>query len=252
MFKDTIKKTLLSVSIASVAFGTGSAFAYEQGDIIVRGGAAKVAPDGSSGTINIGAPALGTTGIDQVDVDSDTQFGITATYMLSNNLGVELLAATPFKHNIYLAALNTDIASTKHLPPTITFNYHLLSSDSAFQPYVGAGLNYTVFFDEAVTPALDNAATFDVLASATGNLPAGTITSAANTKIDLEDSAGIAIHAGFDYAFTENIGINVSYYWIDINTTAQITTNSNAGQVKAEVDVDIDPSVYMIGATYTF
>lgn len=252
MFTHTIKKTLLSLSIASVALGAGSAFAYEEGDIIIRGGAAKVAPDASSGTIKIGTPALGNTGIDKVDVDSDTQFGITATYMLSESLGIEVLAATPFEHDISLAALNTDIASTKHLPPTVTFNYHLFGAGSKFQPYVGAGLNYTVFFDEKVTPALDNGATFDVLASATGNLPAGTITSAANTKIDLEDSAGIAIHAGFDYAFTDNIGINVSYYWIDINTTAEITTDSNAGQVKAEVEVDIDPSVYMIGATYKF
>ena len=246
------KKTLLSLSIASIALSATPAFAYEEGDIIVRGGAAKVSPDASSGMINIDTPALGNTGVDGVDVDSDTQLGLSLTYMLSESIGVEVLGATPFKHDISLGALNTDIASTKHLPPTVTFNYHFLESGSAFQPYVGAGLNYTMFFEEKVTPALDNAATFDLLASLTGNLAPGTITSVANTKIDLDDSTGIAIHAGFDYALTDSIGLNASYYWIDIDTTAEITTDSNAGKVKATVDVDIDPSVYMIGMTYKF
>jgi outer membrane protein len=247
-----LKKTLLSLSIASIALSASTAFAYEEGDIILRGGAAKVAPDASSGMIFIDQPALGNTGVDGVDVDSDTQLGLSLTYMMSDSIGVEVLGATPFKHDISLEALNTDIASTKHLPPTVTFNYHFAEPSSVFQPYVGIGLNYTTFFEEKVTPALDNAATFDLLASLTGGVPAGTITSVANTKIDLDDSFGVAIHAGFDYALTDSIGLNASYYWIDIDTTAEITTDSNVGQVKASVDVDIDPSVYMIGATYKF
>ncbi|KZY67297.1 hypothetical protein A3742_13910 [Oleiphilus sp. HI0071] len=247
-----LKKTLLSLSIASIALSASPAFAYESGDIIVRGGAANVTPDASSGMIFIDTPALGNTGIDGVDVDDDTQLGLSLTYMFNPSVGIEVLGATPFKHDISLDALGTDIASTKHLPPTVTFNYHFMDSASDFQPYVGMGLNYTMFFEEKVTPALDNAAVFDLLASSTGNLPAGTITSVANTKIELDDSTGVAIHAGFDYALTDSIGLNASYYWIDIDTTAEITTDSNAGPVKATVDVDIDPSVYMIGMSYKF
>ena len=253
-----LKKTLLSLSIASIALGASSAFAYESGDIIVRGGAAKVSPDASSGMIFIDQPALGNTGIDGVDVDSDTQLGLSLTYMMNDSIGVEVLGATPFKHGISLtgaggaATLYQDIATTKHLPPTVTFNYHFAEPSSSFKPYVGIGLNYTMFFEEKATTTLDNAGVIDLLASSTGNLPAGTITSVANTKVDLDDSFGVAIHAGFDYMLTDSIGLNASYYWIDIDTTAEITTDSNAGAVKATVDVDIDPSVYMIGATYKF
>jgi len=245
------KQTAISLAIAALVLSSNSAVAYEEGDIIVRGGAAKVSPDATSTMINIDAPGLGNTGIDGVGVDSDTQLGLSVTYMLSNTIGVEVLAATPFEHNIDLAALGTDIASTKHLPPTVTLNYHFLDSGSKFQPYVGMGLNYTKFFEEKVTPALDNAATFETLAAAAAGAPVG-ITSVSDTKIDLDDSMGIAVHAGFDYALTENIGLNASYYWVDINTTAEITTNSNAGPVKATVDVDIDPSVYMLGVSYKF
>ncbi|WP_255376214.1 MULTISPECIES: OmpW family outer membrane protein [unclassified Oleiphilus] len=70
--------------------------------------------------------------------------------------------------------------------------------------------------------------------------------------MELEDSTGVAIHAGFDYVLTDSIDLNGSYYWIDIDTKAEITTDSNAGKVKASVDVDIDPSIYMLGISYTF
>jgi outer membrane protein len=244
------KKSILTLAVASIGFSV-NAFAYEEGDIIVRGGAAKVSPDASSGLIGIDTPALGNTGIGNVDVDSDTQLGLSVTYMFSDTLGLEVLGATPFEHDISLAALNADIASTKHLPPTVTLNYHFMDSGSKFQPYVGMGLNYTAFFEEKVTPALDNAATFETLAAAAAGGPVG-ITSVNNTKIELEDSTGVAIHAGFDYALTDSIGLNASYYWIDIDTKAEITTDSNAGKVKASVDVDIDPSVYMLGISYKF
>ena len=243
------KNSLLTLSIASLGFAN-TALAYQTGDIIVRGGATHVAPDSSSGAITIETPALGTTGVDGVRVDKDTQLGLSVTYMMSESLGLEVLGATPFEHNISLGLLGQDIASTKHLPPTVTVNYHLLEGDSRFQPYIGMGLNYTIFFEEKVTPNLDNDALQD-LVTATGST--ATLGGASGTKIDLEDSAGVAIHAGFDYALTDTIGINASYYWIDINTTAEITTtDATVGAVKATVDVDIDPSVYMLGVSYKF
>lgn len=252
-----LKKTLLSLSIASIALSANPAFAYEAGDIIVRGGAAKVAPDASSGMIFIDNPALGNTGIDGVDVDDDTQLGLSLTYMLNESVGIEVLGATPFKHGISLtgaggAATNyQDIATTKHLPPTVTFNYHFMDPAAKFQPYVGMGLNYTMFFEEKATTTLSDPGVVSILASSAAGSTV-TVSSTSNTKVDLEDSFGVAIHAGFDYALTDNIGINASYYWIDIDTTAEITTDSDIGNIKASVDVDIDPSVYMIGMSYKF
>lgn len=77
-------------------------------------------------------------------LDSDTQLGLNFAYMLTDQLGVELLAATPFSHDIGTKGLGgLKLGSVKHLPPTLSLVYYPLDSKSAFQPYVGAGINYT-------------------------------------------------------------------------------------------------------------
>lgn len=246
---------MLALSVAGSLLATQAAVAYEGGDFIIRAGAALVDPNENSSEINIESPALGNSSGTEVGVDSDVQFGISFSYMLDQDFGIELLAATPFGHNIYgkgVLAGAGKLAKTKHLPPTLNFNYYPADADSKFQPYIGLGLNYTTFFDSSVTPTLDNAGTIDTLATLTGNLAPGTITSASGTDIELEDSFGLAIQIGFDFQLTENIGINAAYWRADIDTEAEITSNTNAGKVTATVDVDIDPSVYMVGLAYKF
>jgi outer membrane protein len=244
-------KLLSTVGLAAIATFSGHTLAYEAGDIIIRGGAAIVEPNESSSTIFIENPALGDTGIGNIKVGTDTQLGLSGTYMFTSNLGLEVLAATPFSHDISLPALNEKIASTKHLPPTVTLNWHMNEPSAKFQPYLGVGFNYTVFFDEKVTPALDNAGTFEALAAAAAGAPVG-ITSVNDTSIDLDDSFGLAVHAGFDYMLTDDLALNLSYYRIQLDTDATITTNSNAGPIKATAKVNIDPSVYIAGISYRF
>ncbi len=255
------KKSLLTLALGALVASSGSALAYEQGDIIVKGGAATVDPDEGSSPINIETLGLGNAVGTKVGVGSDTQLGLTATYMLSSAFGVELLAATPFTHDIYGDGVLRgagNLAETSHLPPTLTLNWYFGDPNSAFQPYVGAGINYTIFFDESVTSTLDDPGTFNALANLAGaGLPDGDITDVSGTDIDLEDSTGIAFHAGFDYALTDNLGISASYWHIDINTTAEITTTAESTAlgttpIKAHVDVGIDPNVYMLGVAYKF
>lgn len=260
--KTTFQKTVLALSVAGAMTGVQSAMAYEAGDIIVRAGAALVEPDESSRPIVIETLNLGEAGNAQAGVDNDVQFGITGTYMLSSKLGVELLAATPFNHDIAAAgdiAGAGKIAETTHLPPTLTLNYYFNDANSSFQPYIGLGINYTIFFDEDVTSTLDNASTLNALANLAGaGLPPSDFSNARDTDIDLENSTGLAVHLGFDYALTENLGLNVAYWNIDIETTADITSTVDSATlgagvgIKAHVDVDIDPHVYMAGLYYKF
>lgn len=263
-----VKKSVLALSVAGVMAASQSALAYEKGDIIVRAGAALVEPDESSSPIFIETLNLGAAGNAQAGVDNDMQFGITGTYMLSNKVGVELLAATPFNHDIAAAGTIAGagkIAETTHLPPTLTVNYFFNDPASAFQPYIGAGVNYTIFFDEDVTPTLDNAGTLQALANLAGaglsvdvNGNPTDFSNARGTDIDLENSVGLALHLGFDYAITENLGLNVAYWNINIDTTADISSTvdsvalGNGVGIKAHVDVDIDPHVYMAGLYYKF
>ena len=259
--KETFKKSILALSVAGTLCATQSAVAYEAGDIIIKAGAARVSPSASSSNISVDTPALGDSGVGGLNVDDDTQLGLSFTYMIDNEFGVEVLGASPFEHDINLpilpsvnAALGEKIASTKHLPPTITLNYYMNDSASKFQPFIGIGLNYTMFFEEKVTSNLDNFAVIDVLAG--GDATGSVISGISTTDIELEDSFGVALHAGFDYALTEDFGVSFSYYKIDIDTEAKVKTTSTSGAytgpVVATVDVDIDPSVLMLGLNYKF
>ena len=225
-------KASVSLLALGVALASGSVSAYEKGDIVLRAGAAVVAPDEDSSVLNVSGlggdvPNTGVT------VDDNTQLGLTGLYMVSNHVGFELLAATPFTHTVTATGVEglgiTEVADVKHLPPTLSVQYFPMASDSAFQPYVGLGLNYTIFFDE------EAAASFEAVAG--------------ESSVDLDDSFGFAAQLGCDFAISDNLVLNAAVWMIDIETTATIQT-ANVGTVT--VDVDIDPLAYMVGLGYKF
>ena len=211
-----------SLLATSLACATGSAMAYEAGDIIIRAGIASVQPDESSSALKLNGTALGGT---SAGVDSDEQLGLTGTYMLTSNLGVGLLAVTPFHNDITANGLGIDAGDTKVLPPTLTLQYFPMDSASDFQPYVGIGVNYTAFFDEGVDSDLGGG------------------------DLELDDSIGLALEAGFDYAIDEHWVLNLAVWYIDIETSADFKLDSGA---RIQADVDIDPWVYMAGIGYKF
>lgn len=238
---ETMKKILKPLSLAaaiSAALISGQVMAYEAGDIIVRAGITTVDPQESSDQLALNgseAAFIGAVGAEELGLDSDTQLGLTIEYMLDSNWGVELLAATPFEHTATTTgALNgLDIADIKHLPPTLSAVYHF-NNGSAFQPYVGAGLNYTIFFSEDTTNAAD--ATFATLGLTGGN-------------VELDDSLGLALQVGFDYQLNEKWLVNASVRWIDIDTEATIKFDNGS---KISSDVDVDPMVYSVMIGYKF
>lgn len=212
------------------------AHAYEAGDVIVRVGAANVDPNDSASTPTLnGAPLLST----DVGVDRDTQVGLTVAYMLTPSIGVELLAATPFQHDISgNGALGgvlgtTDLGSTRQLPPTLSLQYYFNNS-SPVTPYLGVGVNYTVFFDEDAGSDLNTTLGGDV-------------------DLDLENSVGLAVSGGLDFDLGNNWLLNASVWYIDIDTEASysVKTGPLAG-AKVKSDVSIDPWVYMLSAGYKF
>ncbi|MBN7768329.1 outer membrane beta-barrel protein [Marinobacter daepoensis] len=208
----------LSILAAAVMAAAPAAQAFEAGDFVVRAGAVHVAPDDSSDEVRLAGGVA--TGSD-VAVDTNTQLGIRGTYMFTSHLGLGVLAATPFKHNITGKdglLDGADIGETKHLPPTITLQYYPMASTSALQPYAGVGVNYTTFFEEK---------------SDLGEL-------------ELDDSVGVAVEFGVDYMLSEQFGLNAAVWWADIDTEAEIKG------VTEKLDVEIDPMVYMVGFTYKF
>ena len=218
-------KSLFTASLLALAIASPIAQAHQAGDIIVRAGAITVDPHEDSSNVKIGGvKAAGTA----ATLDSDTQLGLNFAYMLTDQLGVELLAATPFSHDIGTKGLGgLKLGSVKHLPPTLSLVYYPLDSKSAFQPYVGAGINYTWFFDDKLSSSAE---------------------SKGFNGLDMKDSWGLAGQIGMDYMLTDNLMLNAQVRYIDIETTG---TTYLAGD-KVKVDVDVDPFVYMVGLGYKF
>jgi outer membrane protein len=203
----------------------------EQGDWLLKGGATMVSP--KSKNLKLGdlgpVPGVGTVTGASLEVDDGTSFGFTVTYMYTDNWGVELLAAVPFKHDIKLAATidgsrgSVKIAETKHIPPTLSLQYHFMP-DQTFSPYVGAGVNWTLFSSEKIDSTLAN-------------------------KLSLSDSFGVAAQVGADLHFGSNWFANLDVRYIQIETDAKITDDvgtTKLGKVK------VNPIVYSIMLGYRF
>lgn len=227
-----MKKILTVAVVATLAGGAMVTQAYEQGDWILRAGAITVSPNDDSDEIVI--PTEPPTVLPGVKVDSDTQLSLIGAYMISDKMGIALLAATPFEHNISVKGVGIEAGSTKHLPPTLSLQWYPRGGQQGWQPYLGIGVNYTIFFDEKVDSELEDAL--------------GALIGASSVKLELEDSVGLAAQAGVDIPLGEHWALNAGVWYMDIGTTAKIKTD--VGNVK--FDVDIDPWVYNFGIAYKF
>ena len=154
---------------------------------------------------------------------------VTPAVGRSAHIGAELIVATT-KHKATgrgsIAAIDT-VASTWVLPPTLTLQYHLAPTGK-IRPYVGAGVNYTVFYAENASDALEGAL--------------------GSTKVRMSDSAGYALQAGVDVDIGPRTFLNVDVKYIDIDTTARLTTAAGTNRVR----VSIDPLVIGVGVGMRF
>ncbi|QFU76547.1 hypothetical protein EY643_13260 [Halioglobus maricola] len=219
-----MKKILTLAVAAALASGAAVTQAYEAGDWILRAGAVTVAPDADSDIVDESLPVT-------VDVDDDTQLSIIGAYMVDPYWGIELLAATPFSHDIDVNEVDAQAGETKHLPPTLSVQWYPRGAADGWQPYVGIGVNYTYFFDEEANSDLEAIV--------------------GKADLDLDDSFGLSASAGVDIPLGENWALNAGVWYIDIDTTATVKLKE-AGGAKVKFDVDIDPWVYNIGIAYKF
>lgn len=193
-------------AVAGLAMCAPFVHAHEQGDWIVRVGLGNVDPKSNNGDI--------------ASVDSGAMLVFNGTYMLTNSVGLELLASAPFSHDIDLAADGTKVGETKHLPPTLSLQYHF-ETEGDFDPYIGAGINYTLFFDEKTVGPLQGA------------------------DLSLDNSFGAAAQVGFDYQLTDSMSLNLDARWIKIETDASLDG--------ADLEtVEIDPLVYSVTLGWRF
>lgn len=216
-----MNKKLLAVAMLAIAATPAAA---EQGDWLVRLRGVIVAPNEDSSAV---LPSFPTA---SVSVDNAITPELDFTYFFTDYIGAELILATS-KHDISgegaLAGLN-ELADTWVLPPTLTLQYHLMPG-SRVRPYIGAGVNYTIFYSEDASPALVGAI--------------------GPTSVDLDDSFGFALQAGVDIDITERVFFNLDIKYVDMDTTATLFTPgvSPTPDVINTVDVDLNPIIAGIG-----
>lgn len=186
------------LSIAGVALVLVSTCAQAQtsidkGDWLIRLGGTYIDPSSSGLSLN------GST----LTADGDASVTFNITYMMTRNLGIELLAALPFKHNLKLD--DVTIGSTRQLPPTVTLQWH--QPIGRVVPYVGIGVNWTEFFNERLLES--------------------------DAALNLGDSRGLAAQIGFDFVVGERWLLNADFRYIDINTDVKLD-NVELGTVKVD------------------
>lgn len=168
-----------------------------------------------------------------LEIDDSVVPELDISYFFTPNIAAELiLAVTP--HDITgTGALGGDIGDAWLLPPTLLLQYHF-NAGGALKPYVGAGVNYTVFFSE----------------DASGDtLTAGLTTS----DLDLEDSWGWALQGGVDIRLRDNMYLNVDVKKIFLDTDATVETVQGGPNVNVvRADVDIDPLIVGVGIGWKF
>ena len=224
-----------TAALAAMLVAGPAAAERKAGDIIARVGLTNVDPKQDNGDLDLTQLALGKY---QVDVDDDTQVGVTGVYMFTDNIGLELLASLPFEHDISVNGVQ--VGSTKHLPPTLSLQYHF-NSGGDVHPYLGLGLNYTTFFSEDGNGA-------DV-GSILGN-PA--LNGATVDDFELDDSFGYALQAGVDFMINERTMINFDVRYADIDADIDELKVGGVGTVKNVGEAEIDPVIISLALGYKF
>lgn len=144
------------------------------------------------------------------------------TYYFTDNIAAELVLGTTFA-NIYgedtIAGLGK-IGKTWLLPPTVTLQYHF-TNFGAFKPYVGAGVNYTVFYNQK---------------------------DGSGTDLDIDNTFGAAVQLGFDYMLTDHVGINFDVKKLYLRPDFDVTV----GGTRYSGEAKLDPWLVGAGLTYRF
>jgi len=198
-----MKKTfaLTAAVLALSAFAT-PVLAQDSGSWIVRARA-----------LSLDSANKDTTGLG-LSVNNKVFPEVDITYFMSPNLAAELILTYPQKHD--LRSNGANIATLKHLPPTLTLQYHFPMT--GFRPYVGAGVNYTRFSSVNFAPA---------------------VVTALNPSIE-KDSFGLALQAGVDVPMGGGWLLN-----LDLKKV-QLKTDVFAGTTKAGT-FKVDPTLLSVG-----
>lgn len=222
-------KTVQKLTLLALAtLGAAAVHAQSAGTLMGRIGATNISPSVTSGDLS--APAFaGTKG----DVGSASQISGGVTYMMTDNIAVDLPLALPFKHNIVGAGAIGGVgklAETKALPVTLLVQYRFGDAKADIRPYLGAGPTYARFFKTRTTAALS---------ALTGGTPA------TPTTMSIESKLVPTIQAGVSFALKDGWFIDAMVAKTFLETRSTLST----GQT---LDMKLNPTSFSIGVGRRF
>lgn len=191
------------VSTLTLAGGAAHAQDFKAGDLLVRARAVHLDSSNKDST------GLGLT------IDNKTLPEVDFSYFFTPNIAAELVLTVPQKQTV--SSNGTAIGTLKHLPPTLTLQYHF-NTASGIKPYVGAGVNYTRF---SSVNLLNGGATID------------------------RNSWGGALQVGVDIPLSKDLYLNFDVKKVYIQTDV-FTGATRAGTFK------IDPVLVGVGLGWRF
>ena len=147
---------------------------------------------------------------------------VDVSYFFTKNIAAELVLTYPQQVNITAGSGNTNVGKITALPPSLLAQYHFTDL-GAFKPYVGLGVNYTIFGNRQNFPALGNSVTVN------------------------QSSIGVVGQIGMDYMFDKNWGLNVDVKYIQMSTNVTtVAGGTNLGKLT------LNPWTPGVGVTYKF
>lgn len=248
-----MKFSSLFLALAAT-LGTGAVCAQTY---TVKIGGAYIDPRAKSsdlhGTLPIGggsAAAINLPAGNQLEVQPKSTLIFSISRSFNDNWDAELVLGVPPTHDVKLrvgpivkglaaggspigqrVAARDDVvvATVKQSAPTAFINYKFGDASSALRPYVGVGVNYTMFKAEA-----------------TGQGEA--VYNDGPVKIELTDSIGFAFQAGVSYKFAQKWSVNAGWSTAAVKNNMTISTAHG----KQEASYRFHPSAYTVLLGYQY
>jgi outer membrane protein len=209
-----IKALASALAVAMLALGATGVAQAADSKFVVKAGIAGVITKSNNGTLYT------PLGDFKTDVGNSVRPSITFEYMITPNIGVEVLGAWPFRNKIKFDQGVGEIGRVDVLPPTVSVQYHFIP-DNFLSPFVGVGLNYTFMYNEKTKGAIEG------------------------LSLDVKNSWGVALHGGVDLNINKNWVVTADVRWIQMRNKVNLE-GGYLGKVK------VDPWVLGASVGYRF
>nr|WP_284283475.1 OmpW family protein [Mesorhizobium amorphae] len=144
------------------------------------------------------------------------------SYFFTDNIATELILGTTYANINGQGTIGGlgKVGNVWLLPPTLTLQYHFTNL-GAFKPYIGAGVNYAIFYNQ-------DAGSADAL--------------------KVKNTFGTALQVGFDYMVDQHWGVNFDVKKLFLKPDFDVTVDGAKLTGKAV----LDPWLIGAGVTYRF